>query len=170
MRATLAAFFEEGARVRSGQILAVLDDSLLRSQIDQVRATLAQQQVAAEQAAAAVSQAAAQVKASAEQKVGAMLDQVYGFAPTTHVFVASPLVQLNPPWGGTAAYDAALTAMVQGKIDAGRPYHIVRGMNSIAGAANYSDPIHLSVAGYDLMAQKWADALLAATGGDDADV
>jgi HlyD family secretion protein len=43
---------EEGAYVRRGQVLAVLDDSLLRSQIDQVRATLAQQQVAAEEAAA----------------------------------------------------------------------------------------------------------------------
>ncbi|MDB5723544.1 MAG: Multidrug resistance protein MdtA [Novosphingobium sp.] len=43
---------EEGARVRQGQVLAVLDDSLLRSQIDQVRATVAQQQVAADQAAA----------------------------------------------------------------------------------------------------------------------
>lgn len=42
---------EEGAYVRRGAVLAVLDDSLLRSQIDQVRATLAQQQVAAEQAA-----------------------------------------------------------------------------------------------------------------------
>ncbi len=43
---------EEGQRVAAGQVLAVLDDSLLRSQIDQVRAALAQQQVAAEQAAA----------------------------------------------------------------------------------------------------------------------
>jgi HlyD family secretion protein len=43
---------EEGAYVRRGQVLAVLDDSLLRSQIDQVRAALAQQQVAAAQAAA----------------------------------------------------------------------------------------------------------------------
>ncbi|MBV1688600.1 efflux RND transporter periplasmic adaptor subunit [Novosphingobium sp. G106] len=43
---------EEGQRVRAGEVLAVLDDSLLRSQIDQVRATLAQQQVAAEQAVA----------------------------------------------------------------------------------------------------------------------
>lgn len=43
---------EEGQHVRAGQVLAVLDDSLLRSQIDQVRATLAQQQVAAEQAVA----------------------------------------------------------------------------------------------------------------------
>ena len=42
---------EEGATVRRGAVLAVLDDSLLRSQIDQVRANLAQQQVAAEQAA-----------------------------------------------------------------------------------------------------------------------
>jgi HlyD family secretion protein len=41
---------EEGQRVRAGEVLAVLDDSLLRSQIDQVRATLAQQEVAAEQA------------------------------------------------------------------------------------------------------------------------
>lgn len=41
---------EEGAWVRQGQVLAVLDDSLLRSQIEQSRATLAQQQVAAEQA------------------------------------------------------------------------------------------------------------------------
>jgi HlyD family secretion protein len=42
---------EEGAFVRRGQVLATLDDSLLRSQIDQLRATLAQQQVSAEQAA-----------------------------------------------------------------------------------------------------------------------
>lgn len=47
----LRVLVEEGARVRQGQVLAVLDDSLLRSQIDQVRSTLAQQQVAAEQAA-----------------------------------------------------------------------------------------------------------------------
>lgn len=43
---------EEGYGVRQGQVLAQLDDSLLRSQIDQVRAQLAQQQVSAEQAAA----------------------------------------------------------------------------------------------------------------------
>jgi HlyD family secretion protein len=42
---------EEGAAVQRGQVLATLDDSLLRSQIDQIRATLVQQQVAAEQAA-----------------------------------------------------------------------------------------------------------------------
>lgn len=41
---------EEGARVRAGQVLAQLDDSLLVSQINQLRAALAQQQVAAEQA------------------------------------------------------------------------------------------------------------------------
>ena len=41
---------EEGAVVRRGQVLAMLDDSLLRSQIDQARAALAQQQIAAEQA------------------------------------------------------------------------------------------------------------------------
>ncbi|WP_292635956.1 efflux RND transporter periplasmic adaptor subunit [Novosphingobium sp.] len=41
---------EEGALVRKGQTLAVLDDSLLVSQIAQLRATLAQQQVAFEQA------------------------------------------------------------------------------------------------------------------------
>lgn len=43
---------EEGQRVAAGQVLATLDDSLLRSQIDQVRSSLAQQEVAAEQAAA----------------------------------------------------------------------------------------------------------------------
>jgi HlyD family secretion protein len=41
---------EEGARVRQGQVLAVLDDSLLTSQIDQLRASLAQQEIAARQA------------------------------------------------------------------------------------------------------------------------
>jgi HlyD family secretion protein len=41
---------EEGQHVRAGDVLAVLDDSLLRSQIDQLRAALVQQQVAAEQA------------------------------------------------------------------------------------------------------------------------
>lgn len=43
---------EEGEWVRRGQVLATLDDSLLRPQVDQLRATLAQQEVAAEQAAA----------------------------------------------------------------------------------------------------------------------
>jgi HlyD family secretion protein len=41
---------EEGAAVRKGEVLAMLDDSLLRSQIDQLRAALSQQQIAAEQA------------------------------------------------------------------------------------------------------------------------
>lgn len=41
---------EEGAFVRAGQPLALLDDSLLVSQISQLRATLAQQGVAYEQA------------------------------------------------------------------------------------------------------------------------
>ncbi|TCM20903.1 HlyD family secretion protein [Novosphingobium sp. PhB165] len=43
-------FVEEGAVVRAGQVLAQLDDSLLVSQIGQLRAGLAQQQVAYEQA------------------------------------------------------------------------------------------------------------------------
>ena len=41
---------EEDARVGAGQVLAVLDDTLLRSQIDQARAQLAQQQVAYDKA------------------------------------------------------------------------------------------------------------------------
>jgi len=41
---------EEGAHVGKGQVLAVLDDSLLRSQIEQSRAALLQQQIAADQA------------------------------------------------------------------------------------------------------------------------
>ena len=41
---------EEDARVGAGQVLAVLDDTLLRSQIDQARAQLSQQQVAYEKA------------------------------------------------------------------------------------------------------------------------
>lgn len=43
---------EEDAQVRAGQVLATLDPTLLRSQIDQARATLAQQQVQAERARA----------------------------------------------------------------------------------------------------------------------
>lgn len=39
---------EEDANVRAGQVLAELDDTLLRSQIAQARATVAQQEVAAE--------------------------------------------------------------------------------------------------------------------------
>lgn len=41
---------EEDAKVGAGQVLAVLDDTLLRSQIDQARAQLSQQQVAYERA------------------------------------------------------------------------------------------------------------------------
>src|SRR3546814_11283513 len=43
---------EEGARVRAGDVLAVLDDTLLRSQIAQSIAMLAEQKVAAEKAQA----------------------------------------------------------------------------------------------------------------------
>ncbi len=42
---------EEDANVRAGQVLAELDDTLLRSQITQARAQLAQQEVAAERSA-----------------------------------------------------------------------------------------------------------------------
>ncbi len=45
-------YVEEGASVRRGQPLARLDDTLLRAQIDQARASLAQQQVAADRAEA----------------------------------------------------------------------------------------------------------------------
>jgi HlyD family secretion protein len=41
---------EEDAKVGAGQVLAVLDDTLLRSQIDQARAQLSQQQVGYEKA------------------------------------------------------------------------------------------------------------------------
>lgn len=41
---------EEGAQVRAGEVLAILDDTLLRSQIAQARAQLVQQQVAAQRA------------------------------------------------------------------------------------------------------------------------
>lgn len=43
---------EEDANVRAGQVLAVLDDALLESQIAQARATLAQQRAQADQARA----------------------------------------------------------------------------------------------------------------------
>ncbi len=43
---------EEDADVRAGQVLAVLDDALLESQVAQARATLAQQQAQADQARA----------------------------------------------------------------------------------------------------------------------
>jgi HlyD family secretion protein len=43
---------DEGAAVTKGQVLARLDDTLLRAQIDQSRAQLAQQQVAADRAEA----------------------------------------------------------------------------------------------------------------------
>jgi HlyD family secretion protein len=45
-------FVEEGANVTRGQPLARLDDTLLKAQIDQSRANLAQQQVAADRAEA----------------------------------------------------------------------------------------------------------------------
>jgi HlyD family secretion protein len=45
-------FVEEGAQVRAGQVLAILDDALLQSQIAQARAALAQQVVANDKARA----------------------------------------------------------------------------------------------------------------------
>lgn len=92
---------------------------------------------------------------------GAMLDAMWPYSNKTHVFIAAHLVNLESAWGGTTSYGDAVAAVVQQRIDAGRPYHLVEGMDSISGSANYSDPIHLSAAGYRLMADVWADALLA---------
>lgn len=95
------------------------------------------------------------------ERLGEVLDAAWPFSTQTHVFVAAPIVNLSTPWNGTVSYGAAITDMLQSRIDAGRPYHIVTGMDTIAGAANYADSVHLSAAGYAAMAQVWADALLA---------
>jgi len=84
---------EEGYHVRRGEVLAVLDDSLLRSQIDQVRAALAQQQVAAEQA----DSQAARVKGLDNQGVlsGEAIDTRRFAVRSSRAAVASTRAQLN---------------------------------------------------------------------------
>ena len=84
---------EEGAWVRQGQVLATLDDSLLRPQIEQSRAALAQQQVSAEQAATQ----AARVEGLDNQGVLSReaIDQRRFAVRTARATVAATRAQLN---------------------------------------------------------------------------
>ena len=103
--------------------------------------------------------------ATLAERYGDLLDQWNAVNPSAHIFVACPIPHQLQPWGGTTNYSTALRSMLDARIAAGKPYHVVTGMDTIAGAENYSDPIHLSEAGYKLMASKWASALLAADSG-----
>lgn len=84
---------EEGAWVRQGQVLAVLDDSLLRSQIAQSRASLAQQQVSAEQAAAQAARVAGLDNQGVLSKEA--IDQRRFAVRTARATVAATQAQLN---------------------------------------------------------------------------
>lgn len=90
-----------------------------------------------------------------------LLDTMYAIAPNTHIFIAE-ILQHQAPWGTIDSYNLLVRAMVNNYISQGRPYHLVQGMNTIVGAANYSDAIHLSAAGYQAMATIWKTAIDAA--------
>ena len=95
------------------------------------------------------------------ERLSDLLDDMWPYMTKTHMFIAAPILNQNPVWGGTANFSNAIIPMIQKKIDEGRPYHLVRGMDKIVGSANYADTVHLSPAGYTAMAQVWTDALLA---------
>lgn len=88
-----------------------------------------------------------------------LLDSIYAFAPATHVFIAR-ITLLENQWDGTKWYNNLLQAMVEEYITAGRPYHLVLGMEGMP-AGSWADGLHPNEQGYRYMAGVWRDALLA---------
>lgn len=94
------------------------------------------------------------------ERLEEVLDAAWPFMTDTHLFVAAPIINLEKVWPVHGQYGAEVAKMIERKAAGGRPYHVVPGMDQIKGAENYWDGLHLNKAGYEIMAQKWADALL----------
>jgi lysophospholipase L1-like esterase len=96
-------------------------------------------------------------------QLGNLIDQIINDAPNALLVVAQ-ITPLGSATNGVQAYNAAIPAIVQQRIDAGKHLLLVN-MSSAFTAANanvsalLADGVHPNDQGYAIMAQTWYDAI-----------
>jgi lysophospholipase L1-like esterase len=102
--------------------------------------------------------------ANAPNRLSTLIDHITATAPTAEVFVATiiPLASAGQE-SAVRTFNAAIPGIVQRNVNAGRHVHLVD-MHSALTAADLTDGIHPTAAGYDKMAATWFAALRSVAG------
>ncbi|MFL6127304.1 SGNH/GDSL hydrolase family protein [Actinophytocola sp.] len=102
--------------------------------------------------------------AGAPARLSTLVDHITATVPDAEVFVATIIPLANAGQEANArAFNATIPGMVQSKAGAGKHVHLVD-MHSALTAADLTDGIHPTAAGYDKMAATWYNALRAVPG------
>jgi lysophospholipase L1-like esterase len=102
--------------------------------------------------------------AGAPSRLSALIDHITAGAPAADVFVATiiPLASASQE-AAVRTFNAAVPGIVQSKVNAGKRVHLVD-MHAALTAADLTDGIHPTAAGYDKMAATWYAALRSVPG------
>jgi cellulase/cellobiase CelA1 len=100
----------------------------------------------------------------APNRLSTLIDHITATDPGAEVLVATiiPLANASEE-ANVRTFNAAIPGIVQGKVTAGKHVHLVD-MHSALTAADLTDGIHPTAAGYDKMAAAWYAALLSVPG------
>jgi lysophospholipase L1-like esterase len=97
-------------------------------------------------------------------RLSTLIDHITAAAPSADIFVATLIPLANSGQEAAArTFNAALPAIVQGKVAAGKRVHLVD-MHAALTTADLIDGIHPTATGYDKMAATWYSALRAVPG------
>jgi lysophospholipase L1-like esterase len=100
----------------------------------------------------------------APARLSTLVDHITATAPGAEVFVATIIPLANSGQEANArAFNATIPGMVASKANAGKHVHLVD-MHSALTAADLTDGIHPTAAGYDKMAAAWYAALRSVPG------
>ncbi len=100
----------------------------------------------------------------APARLSTLVDHITATVPTAEVFVATIIPLANSGQeANVRTFNATIPGMVQSKVNAGKHVHLVD-MHSALTAADLTDGIHPTAAGYDKMAATWYAALRSVPG------
>lgn len=95
------------------------------------------------------------------KRYAGLLDMMWVASPKTHFFLANPRIDQPLSWKKPADLDKLFMDAIKERQDKGMSLHVVTGMDEVGARQLLVDQLHPNVEGYNLMAQRWADALLA---------
>ncbi|WP_329047745.1 RICIN domain-containing protein [Amycolatopsis sp. NBC_01488] len=102
--------------------------------------------------------------AGAPGRLSGLIDHITATAPDAEVFVAQIIPLANAGQDSAArTFNTAIPGIVQNKQNAGKHVHLVD-MHSALTAADLTDGVHPTAAGYDKMAATWFTALRSVAG------
>jgi lysophospholipase L1-like esterase len=102
--------------------------------------------------------------AGAPNRLSTLIDHITAGAPAADVFVATiiPLASASQE-AAVRTFNAAVPGIVQSKVNSGKHVHLVD-MHAALTAADLTDGIHPTAAGYDKMAATWYAAMRSVPG------